>query len=220
MDPITVLLVEDKPRTRKRIAGAVESTSKLRLIGTASNVAEGKQALDRQAPDVLLTDLGLPDGSGIELIRQVRSSGSNTQSMVITVFADEEHVMDAVAAGAAGYLLKDASDAEIADSVCELAAGGSPISPSIARHILRRFQGDQAGSEAGERDKTPGLSDRELEVLTLVAKGFSSPEIAKLLELSPHTIKTHVRHIYAKLEVGSRGEAVYEAIQRGLLNRL
>ncbi len=217
MNPITVLLVEDKPRTRQRIASAVENASKLRLIGTAANVAEGREALDREAPDVLLTDLGLPDGSGIELIRKVRRGCGDTQSMVVTVFADEEHVMAAVEAGAAGYLLKDATDREIADSVSELAAGGSPISPSIARHILRRFQADP---EPVDSDDAPGLSERELEVLAFVAKGFSSPEIAKLLELSPHTIKSHVRHIYAKLEVGSRGAAVYEAVQRGLLDEI
>ncbi len=217
MDPITVLLVEDKPRTRQRIASAISASPRLHLLGTAANVAEGRSALERDRPDVLLTDLGLPDGSGIELIREVRERSLPTQSMVITVFADEDHVISAVEAGATGYLLKDALDDEIADSICELAAGGSPISPSIARHILRRFQ---SVSGPAERSGGPDLSERELEVLTLVAKGFSSPEIARILELSPHTIKTHVRHIYGKLEVGSRGEAVYEAVQRGILQQI
>ncbi len=214
MESITVLLVEDKPRTRQRIAGAIEDAPGLQLIGSAADVEEGRQALRRQAPDVLLTDLGLPDGSGIELIREVRERALATQSMVITVFADEQHVMAAVEAGAAGYLLKDASGEEIADSIRALVAGGSPITPSIARHILRRFHGDPkpCGSE-----NTTRLSEREQEVLNLVAKGFSSPEIARMLGLSLHTIKTHVRHIYSKLEVNSRGEAVYEAAQRGLL---
>ncbi|HEB91408.1 MAG TPA: response regulator transcription factor [Deltaproteobacteria bacterium] len=217
MDPITVLLVEDKPRTRRRIASAIEAASGLRLVGTAANVAEGRSALERETPDVLLTDLGLPDGSGIELIREVRQRGRPTQSMVVTVFADEDHVISAIEAGAAGYLLKDALEDEIVDSISELAGGGSPISPSIARHILRRFR---AAAEPAQEKSGPGLSERELEVLSLVAKGFSSPEIARILDLSPHTIKTHVRHIYGKLEVGSRGEAVYEAVQRGILREI
>ena len=128
--------------------------------------------------------------------------------------------MDAIASGAAGYVLKDGTEGEICHAIHELTAGGSPISPSIARYLLRRLQ--PSGSRPSGEDaahRFDRLSEREFEVLGLVAKGFSVAEIAKLLSVSPNTIKTHVRHIYGKLEVSSRGEAVYQAVQLGILGR-
>ncbi len=210
-----ILLVEDEPRTRERMARALEEAPDVTLVGVAGDLAAGREAFDRLRPEVLLTDLGLPDGSGLELIAHARTAMPDAQVMVVTVFGDERNVIAAIEAGAAGYLLKDGTPDEIAAAVSELQAGGSPISPSIARHLLRRFQQPEGDGVAEESD--PGLSAREREVLDLVARGFSSPEIAKLLELSPHTVKTHVRHIYEKLEVSSRGEAVYQAARRGLI---
>ncbi len=207
----TVLLVEDEVRTRARLGRALRAAPELELAASAASVAEGRAALDEQTPDVLLTDLGLPDGSGIELIEHARRTLPGTQIMVVTVFGDERNVMGAIEAGAAGYLLKGGTDEEIAEAVRELVAGGSPISPAIARHVLRRFH-------APKSPEDNDLSPREREVLDLVARGFSSPEIARLLGLSPHTVKTHVRHIYEKLEVTSRGEAVYQAARRGLIS--
>ena len=165
----TVLLVEDEHRTRRRLARALEAAPTLELCGVAEDLESGRAAFDALHPEVLLTDLGLPDGSGIELIAHARQSLPATQIMVITVFGDEGNVMAAIAAGAAGYLLKDGTDGEIAEAVSALLAGGSPISPSIARHLLRRFQEPQAG------DGDAGLSPREKEVLDLVARGFSAP---------------------------------------------
>jgi DNA-binding NarL/FixJ family response regulator len=134
--------------------------------------------------------------------------------MVITIFGDEQHVVTAIEAGAMGYLLKDGSAEYIGSSVLEMMAGGSPISPPIARYLLRRFR----PPDAGEDDTAPPkLSEREHEVLTLIVKGFSYAEIARLIGVSAHTVTTHVRNIYRKLEVHSRGEAVYEALQLGLV---
>jgi DNA-binding NarL/FixJ family response regulator len=135
---------------------------------------------------------------------------------VITIFGDEPHVVGALEAGALGYLLKDGTPEYIGASIVDMLAGGSPISPAIARHLLRRFRGD-APARAGEAESVPPLSEREGEVLRLIVKGFTYAEIAELLGVSAHTVTTHVRGIYRKLEVHSRSEAVYEALQLGLV---
>jgi DNA-binding NarL/FixJ family response regulator len=140
--------------------------------------------------------------------------------MVITVFADEKRVMEAVEAGARGYLLKDASSERVAEAVLQLLAGGSPISAPIARYLLRHFQTppDESQSAAPIPDvERPHLSEREHEVLGLLAKGFRYQEIAELLEITGHTVTTHIRRIYRKLEVHSRSQAIYEAANLGLL---
>ena len=242
----SVLLVEDDEPTRERLAVAIAGDPRLELDDACGSVAEGDAALERRAPDVLLTDIGLPDGSGIDLIRRARAASPRTQVMVITVFGDEETVVRAIEAGAVGYLLKDGTASSIGRSIGEMLDGGAPISAPIARLLLRRVaaaaaagasasagggaaanvrdvEEDRPTGRPGGRDRgtaaagRPLLSEREHEVLNLVAKGFSFPEIARLLGVSPHTVTTHVRHIYGKLEVGSRGEAVFEAVQQGLI---
>ena len=134
--------------------------------------------------------------------------------MVVTVFGDEKSVLGAIEAGARGYLLKDESAEGVGVAILQLLAGGSPITPAIAQHLILRFQ-ERAPS--AEREAGPALSKRELEVLELVVKGFTFGEIAGLLALSPHTVGTFVRRIYRKLEVRSRGEAVFEALQLGIV---
>jgi len=213
----TVVLVEDDAPTRERLGEAIAGDPRLELRGACASVRDGVAALAAHRPDVLLTDIGLPDGSGIDLIRRARTTGAGTQAVVITVFGDEETVVRAIEAGAAGYLLKDGTPSSIAESIVEVLAGGSPISAPVARLLLRRVAEGAAPAAASGRTPRAALSQREREVLNLVAKGFSFPEIARLLAVSPHTVTTHVRHIYAKLEVGSRGEAVFEAVQQGLI---
>ena len=209
-----VILVEDDQRTRERLARVIEGHPQLRLLGDAGSCDEARQLLERVHPDVLLTDLGLPDGSGIEVIQAARARHPDVLALVITVFGDEAHVVAAIEAGAMGYLLKDGTAEYIGSSILEMMAGGSPISPPIARHLLRRFRAPDAPpvAPAGTR-----LSDREHEVLTLIVKGFSYAEIAGLLGVSAHTVTTHVRGIYRKLAVHSRGEAVYEALAMGIV---
>lgn len=209
----SVLVVEDDPAFRNRFCGYVEAAPDLRLGGAAACLAEARRAIEHDVPDVLLTDLGLPDGSGIDLIREVATRHPATGIMVISVFGDEGHVVRSIEAGATGYVLKDSLPDEFVALVRQLRAGGSPISPMIARHLLRRFR----SATPADRRSDPGLTAREAEVLTLVAKGFSFAEVARLLEVSPHTITAHVKKIYEKLAVHSRGEAVYEAGRLGLL---
>jgi DNA-binding NarL/FixJ family response regulator len=219
---VSVLLVEDDTPTRAHLGRAITANPRLALMAALPSCAEARCELATHRPDVLLTDLQLPDGSGIDLIREVRQHHPGTQAMVITVFGDEHSVISSLEAGATGYLLKDGTSESIGDSILQLVAGGSPISPPIARHLLRRFQAT-AGSEPAKPappDATaeePALTPREVEILRLIAKGFSFPEIARLLGISAHTVTTHVRHIYGKLEVNSRGEAVYEAVNQGLI---
>jgi DNA-binding NarL/FixJ family response regulator len=212
----SVLLVEDDEATRTRLARAIETRPELRLAGLAASCREAIAALDRETPDVLLTDLGLPDGSGIDIIREVRRRALATESMAITVFGDERHVVAAVEAGATGYLLKDGSSDYVAESILQLIAGGSPISPPIARRLLTRFRDEVAPPRGAEREPVPTLTEREREVLLYLVKGFTGPEIGRFLGISGHTVASHVKSIYRKLEVRSRGEAVYEAMQLGL----
>jgi DNA-binding NarL/FixJ family response regulator len=210
----TILLVEDDDATRARLARAIRAHPDLQLTGEAGSCGAAREQLGRAEPDVLLVDLGLPDGSGADLIRELKARGSRTEAMVITVFGDESHVVAAIEAGATGYLLKDGSSDYVAESILELVNGGSPISPAIARHLLRRFREPPPPAPAPD---APSLTDREREVLGLLVKGFTFPEIGGLLGISAHTVTTHVRHIYEKLEVRSRAEAVYEAMQLGLV---
>jgi DNA-binding NarL/FixJ family response regulator len=211
-----VLLVEDDEHTRERLARAVAEHPALELLAAVGSCAEARRELDRRQPAVLLTDLGLPDGDGVELIREVRRRGFKTEAMVVTIFGDEQHVVTAIEAGAMGYLLKDGSPDYIGQSILDMLAGGSPISPPIARYLLRRFRTSEA-TPAAEPAELPRLSEREREVLGLIVKGFSYAEAARLTGTSPHTVTAHVRNIYRKLEVHSRGEAVYEALQLGLV---
>jgi len=215
--PHTVLLVEDNDAMRARLAHAVEQSPGLRLVGVASSCREARDQLDSVTPEILLVDLGLPDGSGIDVIRDAKRRMSGIEAMVITVFGDEKHVMSAIEAGATGYVLKDGSNEYIGESILELVRGGSPISPAIARHLLRRFR--DPAPPLGADEEVPGLTEREHEVLRLLVKGFTFQEIGKLLDISAHTVTTHVKHIYEKLEVRSRAEAVYEALQMGIIKR-
>ncbi|MCS7001540.1 MAG: response regulator transcription factor [Dehalococcoidia bacterium] len=214
MSLIEVVIVEDDAKFRGAFARLIEATVDMDLIGTAATLAQGFDLVRRGMPDVLLVDLDLPDGSGLDLIRHVAARSDTCDIMVITVFGDERHVLESIEAGASGYLLKDSMPADFIEQIRVLHAGGSPISPVIARQLLSRFVSPRAAMAAVG---VPELSDRERAVLNLVTKGFSYQEIATLLRVSPHTVLTYVKRIYRKLQVGSKTEAVYEARKLGLL---
>lgn len=216
----SVLLVEDDAETRERLADVIRRDPRLELAGAAATGQEGRRLLALTAPDLLAVDLGLPDGLGTELIRFARREHPRTEVMVVTVFGDERSVISAIEAGAGGYLLKDGTAEQIVEPLLQLAAGGSPISPAIARHLLRRFQAEPAPApEAPLESPAPSLTEREIEVLRLISKGFRFAEIAELLGISAHTVTTHVRHLYRKLEVSGRSAAVWEARHLGLLQK-
>ena len=209
----SVLLVEDDLYTRERLAQSIDEHPAL-SVTPCDSLHCAREALSAAWPDVLVTDLGLPDGSGIELIREVRQGHTATEIMVISVFGDERNVLAAIEAGAGGYLLKDGDTPYIGKAIMRLLEGESPISAAIARHILKRQQ--CLAPSCQPRPSGPQLTTREREVLNCMAKGYSYQEAAQILGLSYHTVTSHVKKIYRKLEVGSRGEAIYEATQLGL----
>jgi DNA-binding NarL/FixJ family response regulator len=210
----TILLVEDDAPTSWRLQDALSKAGyQVRAAGT---LAEARAALAEGAPKVLLTDLQLPDGHGVDLIRETRTRLPETEIMVISILGDEESVISAITVGATGYLLKDAFPTDIAATVRDLVAGHSPISASIARFIVRRTQAS-AEPPPGPPLNTTKLTPREIDILWGIAKGFSYAEIASHLGLSRQTVPGHIKNIYRKLEVHTRGEAVFEAVQQGLI---
>lgn len=223
--PLGIVIVEDDAKFRAAFAAAVGAAPDMRVLGAAANGREGLQLLDRHAPDVLLCDLDLPDIRGLEVIRHAAAHVPGCDIMVVTVFGDERHVLESIEAGATGYLLKDSLSQDFVEQIRLLRAGGSPISPIIARQLLARFQaGVQPAASVGRAEPAaaeslaaPELSERERSVLALVAKGFTYDEIAGLLAVSRHTVMTYVKRIYRKLQVGSKTEAVYEARKMGLV---
>lgn len=218
MSQYSVLLVEDDEPTRLRFEKAIRAHEKLTLIDAVGTCEAARAALDKTIPHALLTDLGLPDGSGIELIKEIYNRGYSTEVLVFTVFRDEQHVISAIEAGATGYLLKDKDVEHVGDAIVDMMQGDAPISASIARHLLRRFQTVPVETQTQKNIDIPQLSTREQEVLEFIAKGFNVPEIAELLGISHHTVATHVKHIYRKLAVKSRNEAIFEAAKMGLVS--
>jgi DNA-binding NarL/FixJ family response regulator len=212
---IKVAIIEDDPVMRGLLAGAVETSGDMRLAGTAQNVAEASGMIEAGGYDVLLCDLGLPDGSGVTLIRQEALTGRDTDILVITVFANQNKVLDAIRAGARGYLLKDERIEDCMAAIRDIRRGGSPISPIIARQLLGQIRPEP---EKAVVMASP-LSEREFEVLNLLSRGFSNAECADILTVSPNTIGTHVKNIYRKLEVNCRAEALFEASSQGILAR-
>jgi DNA-binding NarL/FixJ family response regulator len=212
MDATTVLVVEDEPEFLRVYCEAIAREPDFRLTGAVTTLAAGRALLEQAVPDVLVVDLGLPDGDGTELIRRAAKLRPDCDALVVTVFGDDQHVIGAIEAGATGYLLKDSPPGELARCIRELRAGGAPISPSIARRLLARLR-----APADKPAAPSPLSEREAEILRLIAKGLSFAEVATALDISAHTVVAHVKKIYRKLSVHSRGEAVFEATQLGLL---
>ena len=210
---MNVFIVEDDGVTRDSLRARIEAHPRLSVGAAVGTAGEAIAALANR-PDVLLVDLGLPDGSGIDVIRAALRQHADLPIMVITVFGNEKRVVGAIQAGAIGYLLKDDQTNEIGAAIEQLLLGGSPISPAIARHLIRHFQPPSSDPQSTSRE---ALTAREQEVLGLAMKGFSYAEIAQLLCLSPNTIGSYTKRIYEKLAVSSRTEAIYEASRLGLI---
>jgi DNA-binding NarL/FixJ family response regulator len=213
---IKVAVIEDDPGMRDLLATSIDASEDMLLTGTSDNVATAKGMIEAGGYDVLLCDLGLPDGNGTTLIRQEALTGRDTDILVITVFANQNKVLDAIRAGARGYLLKDERIEDCMDAIRDIRRGGSPISPIIARQLLGQIKPDLTVAPA---PMASPLSEREYEVLNLLSRGFSNAECADILTVSSNTIGTHVKNIYRKLEVNSRAEALFEASSKGILGR-
>lgn len=213
----SVLVVEDHPATQLRLrgvmSGIVEAGAR---IDVAPSLAAARECLSSAPFALALVDVQLPDGNGIELIAWMRANAPLVPSVIVSAWAEEDTILAAVQAGAIGYLLKDRDDDELRLSLKSLQRGGAPIDPLIARRILALLP--QVATRAAEPEPATQLSEREREILRLVAQGFSNREIAELVALSRLTIECHTKNIYRKLAVGSRTAAVFEARALGLLN--
>lgn len=214
---IKVVVIDDDPAFFISATRAVEASNDMRLISSATTLAEGLALLDGPAADVMVVDLGLPDGSGIDLIHAARIVWRNCDIMVATVFGDEAHVIGAIEAGATGYLLKDSRPSTLTSEIRSLHHGGSPISPIIARGLLARFGRAPASVTPEVAPNLSTLSKREEAVLDLITKGFSQGDVAAQLNVSQHTVRTFVRRMYLKLGVKTKSEAIMTARKLGII---
>lgn len=213
-----ILLVEDDAPVRERFARIIKDWAGGQLIAACGTLAEANSLILSQPIDLLITDLNLPDGHGVQAIRMLRAKRPNAEAMVISVLADDRNVIEAIEAGASGYLLKDSDPINIIDAIVDLLAGRSPISSTIARTIVRRLGGREAAADRAKADEAPQLlTPREMDILWGIAKGFTYGELAERLEISKQTVPVHIKNIYRKLQANNRSEAVYEASRRGLI---
>ncbi|MBD8872776.1 response regulator transcription factor [Rhodanobacter sp. DHB23] len=215
LDP--ALIVEDDTATQRRLARLLGGLAGggVQAIDTAASIAGARARIALQVPRLALVDIGLPDGNGIELIGWLHAHHPQVTTVVISAWGDEEVVLAALQAGAIGYLLKEREDVELELALQNIRRGGAPIDPFVARRILTLLPAAQPAATANGDEHA--LSDRETEILNLVARGHSNREIAELTELSRFTIEDYTKKIYRKLAVGSRTAAVFAAKSRGLL---
>lgn len=207
----TALLLEDFTDTRIWLSEVLQDAFQNIQISEAATIAQAQQHIKEQNFDLALIDINLPDGNGIDLVRAIMNQSPTTYCVIATIFDDDQHLFPALQAGAQGYLLKEQPKDQFINSLRGLINGEPPLSPAISRKILRHFQ-------APEPQQTGvGLTARERETLTLIAKGLRRGEIAEMLGISPHTVASHIKTIYGKLNVSSRAEATVEALRMGLL---
>lgn len=206
--PVRLLIVDDHPVVRDGLRGMFAGDPQFEVVGEAAEGAEALTLLEALAPDVVLMDLRMPGMDGVSAIRELSRRGLPTRVLVLTTYDTESDVLPAIEAGATGYLLKDAPRTELRRAVLAAARGESVLSPSVASRLMGRLRGPA---------REP-LSQRELEVLALIAQGSTNREAAAHLFISEATVKTHLLHIYSKLGVKDRAAAVAVAFQRGLLN--
>ncbi len=217
-----VLIVEDNLVFRHHLAESLQAVADIEVIGAVGRVAQAI-AYAAQRPDLVLLDLGLPDGSGLEVITAMRAASATCKILVITVFEDRTTVLKTLKAGADGYVLKDMAPDHLINYVRSTLAGVTPISARATRHLLKLVEDDdptpqdRPGETPPESQHSP-LRPREKELLEHIAKGLSQKEAARHMAISPHTVAEYIQNIYRKLSVRSRGEAVFEALQHNLID--
>jgi len=214
---IAVVVCEDQPQILKSQVKVLQEAPEIEVAGSALSGEAVIELLERKRPDVLLQDLGLPGMSGIDVTREVKRRWTAVEVLIFTIFDEEEKVLEAVKAGASGYLLKGASSEKIVEAIREVNAGGSVIQPSLARRLLRHFHVEGSGPAPRPEEARRPLTDREIDILRLIAKGLSNNEAAGVLGLTRSTVRTHLEHIYQKLDVTNRVEAVTEGLLKGLI---
>ncbi|MBX7122481.1 MAG: response regulator transcription factor [Opitutaceae bacterium] len=208
---IRLSIVEDDEPTRRILADVIRSTPDLELLSDYGETAQAIEFLPRDKPDVVLMDINLTGSTGVELVRHLKPLMPDAQFLMFTVYEDSDHIFAALAAGATGYLLKDASREDLLAAIHQIASGGSPMSSSIARRVVSSF--------AKVPKPAPGvdeLSPREHSVLSLLTKGYLYKEIAEQLGISGPTVNTYIRRIYEKLQVHSRSQAIAKYLKQSV----
>jgi DNA-binding NarL/FixJ family response regulator len=207
--PITVSIVEDNEQLRETLARVIGRAEGFRCVSHYGDAESALQALPKDNPAVVLMDINLPGMNGVECVRRLKQVSPNIQVVMLTVYEDTENIFNALAAGAAGYLLKRTKSAELLEAIQEVHRGGSPMTTHIARKVTQSFQRAGPSPQA-----TENLSEREQEVLDCLSQGFLYKEIADKLGISYETVHTYIRRIYEKLQVRTRTEAVAKFLKR------
>jgi DNA-binding NarL/FixJ family response regulator len=211
MSDIRIVIADDHTVVRTGTRQILEQEPDLKVVGEAANGEDAVQLINSLKPDIAIVDIAMPVMNGIEVTRKVKKTSPGTAILILSTYDNDEYVFALLEAGAAGYLLKDASGQDIVNAVRAVNRGESVLHPIITRKVMNRFVTVPQESEGLEKI----LGDREMEVLTLASKSLSNQEIADDLGLSLHTIEAHMRHIFSKLQVGSRTEAVLYALKKG-----
>ena len=208
---IKVAIVEDQKQTREGLAALISGTRGFRTVGIWGSMDEALSRIEREAPHVLLMDINLPGMSGIDGVRHVKDRLPAVQILMLTVYDDNDHVFEAICAGACGYLLKDTPPSKLLEALCEAHEGGAPMTGEIARQVVKMLQ------RTAVKTSEHRLSPREIEVLKLLAEGHSYKTAAEVLSVSVDTLRFHTRNIYGKLHVHSKSEALLKAFKAGIL---
>lgn len=211
-----ILLLEDFAETRAWLCDVLRAAFDEPQIHEAATLEQAKKLLAKNLFDLAIIDLNLPDGSGIDMIKVIGQDSPETFCVVATIFNDDQHIFSALQAGAHGYLLKEQPKKELIASLSGMLHGQPPLSPAIARRMLKHFQ-TSSPVDSSEAETSTILSEREKEILTLVAKGYKRGDIADMLGIKPNTVASHVKTIYGKLNVCNRAEATVEALRMGLV---
>ncbi len=221
LDPIRALIVDDHALFRRGLEMVLAAEDDIELVGEASDGAEAVQKAGESLPDVVLMDIRMPKSSGIQACRAMKEVAPSSKIVMLTISDEEEDLFEAIRAGASGYLLKDIPLDEVADVVRAVHGGQSLINPSMAAKLLTEFatlaKRDEDAEQPVEQVPAPKLTDREMQVLKLVARGMNNRDIAKELFISENTVKNHVRNILEKLQIHSRMEAVMIAVREKLI---
>lgn len=214
--PVRVLLIDDDTNMRKVVSQELLADLRIDLVAQGTSLREGKRLVQQHEFEVLLVDLNLGDGSGLDLIEYMKTVRPLAEAVVISAMEDEQHALHAFELGATGYLVKNSWFGNFPQAVLQVVNGGASITPNLARRLLHRLEHSKEAAQhlAVQKDK---LSDREKEVLKMVAAGYTSGEIGSQLAISAQTVNTHIKNIYRKLQVRSRAQAVNMAVQRGIL---
>lgn len=214
---IRIIIAEDHAVVREGTRQLLEREPDLEVVGEASDGAQAVALVERLAPDVAIIDISMPVMTGIEATRRIKGVRPNTAVLILTAYDDDQYVFALLAAGAAGYLLKDVPSAEVVRAVRAVYGGEPVLHPAIARKVLARFAKPSEETAHPRPPDAAAFSEREREVLRLAACGFSNAEIAQRLYLSVRTVQVHLTHIFNKFGVGSRTEAVIMGLRNGLL---